>query len=344
MTKRLFGDESGQFAVITALLAVPVVGLMGLSIDYARSTGTASLLQNHGDAAALAMATQGPDGGEDSSLRYLSAFVEKQLADSGQLKNAEVEAGWTSDVDYTVTISGVVPPTLSGFIPGATNGMAVSIVSIARYRDITWKPPELASLDPEAGDYNRIYAYCFDPSKKNDPKTHGRSQEVPISDNGGRITYDMSQFPQCATGVVSYRLYNVRNSRTNQGNWDNPLAEHYNYYTDTVLNSQMGRDQDEEIAAGAERYDATTDGEAASRILETILCDTKEQCVPKSQGGILPSGKNRTPQRTTKACEPGKYMYYGWEDRPVGDKDYDDIRVIIQCPEISEEKNVRLIR
>ncbi len=48
-------------------------------------------------------------------------------------------------------------------------------------------------------------------------------------------------------------------------------------------------------------------------------------------------------------CLPGKYMYFGWEDRPPGygwtDGDYDDIRVIVECPKVSTTTTtvVRLI-
>ena len=41
-------------------------------------------------------------------------------------------------------------------------------------------------------------------------------------------------------------------------------------------------------------------------------------------------------------------MYFGWEDRPPGfgssDRDYDDIRLIVSCPEIIQiaDKQVRI--
>jgi len=65
---------------------------------------------------------------------------------------------------------------------------------------------------------------------------------------------------------------------------------------------------------------------------------------------VIPEGKNREPQKAKQSCQPGKFMYYGWEDRPPGlgwtDQDYNDIRIIIECPEsvATGEFVVRLIK
>jgi hypothetical protein len=76
-------------------------------------------------------------------------------------------------------------------------------------------------------------------------------------------------------------------------------------------------------------------------ILETVLCNNLNQCKGKGNGGIIPEGRSRNPQWANRPCEPGKFMYFGWEDRPPGygwtDSDYDDIRVIVECPKISTE-------
>ncbi|SJZ96712.1 TadE/TadG family type IV pilus assembly protein [Consotaella salsifontis] len=351
--RSLIKDESGQFAVITALMMVPLVGLTGLSVDYARSTNMVDYMQNRSDAAALAMAIQGPTGTDRSAVNFLVSDVKNRLEADGQLRNVSIEASWTSDVDYTVKVAADIPTTLSRIVPGIGNDMGLSVIAVARFKDITttWKPPEMAMLDPEAGDYNRIYAYCFNPAQKNDPVTHGRSQEVPIADNGG-TTYDTKNFPQCPQGVVSYRLYNVRSARTNPSKWDDARATHYNHYTDTVFNSQMGKNIDNSMDSQAERYDYSDSGKEALELMETVLCDNLSECKPRSQGGVIPSGKRRTPQKNKKACAAGKFMYYGWEDRRPSvssdgsDRDFDDIRLIIECPTviISGEKNVRLIR
>jgi hypothetical protein len=134
--------------------------------------------------------------------------------------------------------------------------------------------------------------------------------------------------------MMSFRLYNVRNSRTTKSNWDRAAVEHYDYHTDTELDQNQ-----------AETYDL-----GGWAILETVLCPSLEKCKPTNQGGVIPYGKNRNPVRAREACAPGKFMYYGWEDRPPGrgdsDRDYDDIRVIIECPVVTivGDQTVRLIR
>lgn len=201
-----------------------------------------------------------------------------------------------------------------------------------------YKAPEVSDLDPEAWDYNRIDVYCFDYENRRDRETRGRTKMTTIADNTGTV-YDY-EMPRCGPNeMMSFKLLNIRGARQNPNLLRN--GTRYEYYTDTHLNRN-----------GAETYDISCSGSSCGSvpsggwdILETVLCDTKEQCVPKSQGGIIPEGRHRTPQRTTQRCSPGKYMYYGWEDQPGGDRDYDDIRIVIACPSLEqvEDRRVRLV-
>jgi hypothetical protein len=95
-------------------------------------------------------------------------------------------------------------------------------------------------------------------------------------------------------------------------------------------------------------------------VLETVLCDSIQQCTPGAPGHIIPRGKNRTPVRASQPCQPGKFMYFGWEDRPPGqpgasghwmdpawtDRDFDDIVILMRCPRSGKlgESKVRLVR
>jgi hypothetical protein len=79
-----------------------------------------------------------------------------------------------------------------------------------------------------------------------------------------------------------------------------------------------------------------------------VRCDSEAQCTPGSGSSIVPAGRNRanTRSREARPCEPGKFMYFGFEDRPPGqtgansnwlqpawtDADYDDIRIVMKCP------------
>jgi hypothetical protein len=130
--------------------------------------------------------------------------------------------------------------------------------------------------------------------------------------------------PQCGPQeTLSYRLHNVRNARTQPSQWDNPHAVQYEHYTDTIIQNN------------AESYNL------GYSLVETVLCDTQNECRPQAQGGIIPEGPGRTPQRAINGCSTGKFFYYGWEDRPPelggSDRDYNDIRIVIECPSTTIE-------
>ena len=329
MARRFWNDRGGNFAVITALAALPVFGAMGMAMDYSRALKVRDLFQDRADSTALSIARQGPAGADLSMLAHTMAT----LPGATEATDVVVNGRWTAINEYTVTVSGNLPLTLTQILPSTGSTMPVSAEAVARYKEAVrqYKPPTMTLLDPEAGDYNRIYAYCFNADKKAG-SSKGRSGETAIADNGG--TAYNNPMPTCGAGeTMSFRLFNVRNSRTTKANWDKASVENYSYYTDTTMKPQ-------------ETYDL-----GGWSILETVLCANLDECKGKDKGGIIPVGKNKIPPaRATSPCLPGKFMYYGWEDRPPGrgdsDRDYDDIRVIIECPVeiISGEQIVRLVR
>ncbi|MGE0213739.1 MAG: TadE/TadG family type IV pilus assembly protein [Parvibaculaceae bacterium] len=322
----------GNIALSFALAAIPLIGVAGFAVDYARASYVRAYLQGEADAAALGTASTGKDSKATSWMDTFRAKVSEQLAHDTSTTNVEVTGEWISSSDYRVTASGQVPLTLLSIVPGLSESFRVEVESIAQIikPKLVYKPPKLTNLDPDASDYNRIYIYCFNPAEASS-HTKGRSKETAIADNAGtKYSYEM---PECKAGEsLSYRLHNVRNARQNKSLWDSPQAEHYDYYTDTVT------------IGGVEQYGLKLE------LLETVLCNTAQQCVEKSKGGILPEGPNRTPERSAKACQAGKFMYYGWEDRPPGvgwsDRDYNDIRILIECPtsESTGDLTVRLIK
>lgn len=327
---RLILDRRGNIAMVFALLSVPMVGVVGLGIDYQQLASARQFLQSQVDAAALGGAGVGPDGDASRWLERADRAVKARFAQSDWASTVEVAGEWITNDRYAVEARARVDLTFVRILPGIPDAVDVGARAVAALAlpTLVYQEPELAQLDPEAGDYNRISAYCFDPLKARTPGDDGRSQFTVIADNAGTV-YDFTM-PRCAPGeVLSYRLLNVRMARTQPHLWDDPLREHYIYYTDTV------------IVDGVERFDL-----GGWNILETVLCPTLEACRPKSHDGIIPEGKNRVPERTREACAPGKYMYYGWEDRPPGrgwtDRDYDDIRLVVACPVIEYEGNKRL--
>ncbi len=70
---RLLGDEAGNFGLVTALMAVPLIGMSGLALDYARAVNARTHLQTRGDAIALAVASHGPEADSAAILAGLVA-------------------------------------------------------------------------------------------------------------------------------------------------------------------------------------------------------------------------------------------------------------------------------
>src|SRR3569833_2894091 len=56
--RRLGADEGGSFATFFALAAVPLLGFVGVSVDYSRALASKSAMQGAADAPALALAKQ----------------------------------------------------------------------------------------------------------------------------------------------------------------------------------------------------------------------------------------------------------------------------------------------
>jgi Flp pilus assembly protein TadG len=256
--------------------------------------------------------------------------------------------------------------------------MTVSTTAIAaRPANVFYEPPEGLVLDSNAGDFNEMYAYCFryeGASSNPDENTDRRSQMTLIANNmpsnqnivtisGGRVSVNPPtpmQWPDCsAKGLsLSFRLRNIRHAKNNSQLWANPNA--------TISGIQPGRPEhnwytDTKIDDGVETFNTGTRG-----ILETKLCDTAAECKSKRQGGTIDAGvTNRGGRQSmeTRPCQPGKFMYFGFEDRPgIGgrsvtplgkgwlepgwtDFDFDDIAIQMKCPSSGKlaDPNPRLV-
>jgi hypothetical protein len=275
-----------------------------------------------------------------------------------EIENIQINGHWLDGANYKVTVSADVPVKILSGVPGMPTHIKTGAVTIVnriapRYRTL---PPNMSMLDPEAGDYNRIYMYCFDPARVNDDDK-GRGKPVAIADNSSTTVYD-AELPQCKAGeFVGYMLRNVRGARVHPSRWDDPNQEVYEYYTDTTLDQNTRALQHQvkgyRVRNGNRRDEIDMSG---SSILETVLCRNELECRPRSQGGVIPNQqRNRAPLEAKEACKEGMFMYFGWEDRPahpVGhpyrgwtDEDYDDIRLIISCPEVIQDgnKQVRIV-
>lgn len=415
----LLRRDDGVVAVIFAVMAIPFIAMAGWAVDYVRLEHVKEYLQAQVDAAALnAYVEEGRTPAEQWALVETATYGEISRQYQGSWADEVVLSHHylSDDADMIeVQAKADVPLAFIHLLPGIPATQQVTVSAVAQFfasKEVR-EPPDTSLLDPEAGDFNRLWMYCYWPNRpEGDPDLPRRTRMVPVADNGGStftVDFDVPpggelgpiyaeksasnplgldglvegvwkmtrgggnnereydyMWPDCAQGsFLSFRLENVRFSRTKPRYWDSGAAANnggdhitgrFNYYTDTYFLP----------GSTTEQYDglygppAHTNGEQKVDIVETILCDSITECKPDSDGGIIPDHRPREPQRATGNCAPGKYMYYGWEDRPPGllgaagnwqdvawtDKDYDDIRIIIKCPtfETVGERNSRLVR
>ena len=389
--KTYWTGQDGNVALLFALSLVPVLAASGVALDYQSASNTRSVLQTEADAAALEVVraaaeietgatTAGKPPSERSEMiaaRAAQIIAARKAnvvtrASMSQSDNLTFAGGWDDGLktEYKITAGADIKRWFR--LAGGGSVQPVAIVATAK-KDVsistTTSVPKLANPGYEAGDYNRIYAYCYDESKKNDANK-GRSQMTPVSSNGTQGSsntpelktnnaFKTVQMPVCGPGeILSWRLYNVRGQRTNPNSWpldkfdettglweqtDRKGVTIYNYYSDTTID-----------ASGKEQYAFRGDALGYNHpinMMETRVCDTMDECTPGKPGAGTPSGKNRKPQALNQACAPGKFMYIGWEDRPFlakdpnkndyssnnslqwTDSDYDDITLVISCPE-----------
>ncbi len=369
---QLRANRGGAVAAVVGLALPMLVGGMALGIDFSMYRMVHNRMQIAVDGAALAAAAQIEKGGnvKQTALTQVGRNLSSEYA--GMTGDADVvtgtyskargfEAGSGSNVnavrvtaERSTARGNAVNQVLSsvlGFGPLPVRVRAIA----ARPANVFYQPPESDTLDPEAGDFNEVYVYCFDATGTGPPASR-RSQMTLVSNNmaanqnivqisGNRITQNPqrpSPWPNCNQEgqTLSIRLRNIRHVKSNPTLWNNPNATisgkrpgrpEFNYFTDTKLENWV------------EKFDLQ-----GFNILETVRCDTQARCTPGTSGSAIPTGKNRqnTRRRETLPCEPGKFMYFGFEDRPPNqtgaradwldpawtDGDFDDIRIVMKCP------------
>lgn len=87
--RRFQACERGNFAVIAAVMAIPLVGLTGVAVDYSRIESTRGRLQSSVDAAIVAAAASGE---KVASMQALASdFVEANFAEPGVMVETTVD-------------------------------------------------------------------------------------------------------------------------------------------------------------------------------------------------------------------------------------------------------------
>lgn len=349
--RKLPTEEGGNIAIIFGFALPLLLGAGGLAVDYGNAIRIRAVEASVADATALLVAGADTVAGATEGLRLANAQLTSRLGSSNTVSGYQVTGTWIDGSNYRLVITTQMKTALLQLLPGMPKQITVSTATtvnrVAPVYETT--PPTFSQLSPEAGDYNRIYIYCYSSDPKRQAQADkGRRGIVAIADNGTPPTdYSKNTLPVCgANEAPSYMLHNVRNARSNRSLWDNKNQETYEYFTDITIDTGV-RTQSMNMQGYRLNSNGTTTSVnmTSNPILETIICDSLSQCKSKSDGGILPnSNTTHNPATADSSCSDGKYMYYGWEDRPPNagsDRDYDDIRLVVSCPKqikVSDKK------
>ncbi|WP_372425235.1 TadE/TadG family type IV pilus assembly protein [Salinarimonas chemoclinalis] len=320
---RFIADHSGATAIAFALTIVPLIAIAGAAVDYARATSVKADLQRAADATALHLARESLEGRRhDAQAVFTAVLLETGVDVLGTSATAAFVGTHRVQVDATAA----VPMTLASFLMPRVD-VGVTATAAATQRTTPFEI-ERANLSVEAADYNELRVYCYHERRDErlgpiDGTTGERLREsLKIADNTdeGVAAAPRTLSLECGPGeALSYHLVNIRHARTSAA--ARRTNERWDHYTDTTMRG------------GVAQYNTQY-----RDLIETIRCRTAEECQPGHPDSIVPGNgqRNRTPAVNTEVCNPGEYMYFGWEDRPphIGqwtDQDYDDIRVVMRC-------------
>lgn len=339
--------DRGNVIVTFAIMLPVLFGAGGAAIDYGNVIRIRNVEASIADATALLGANADTPEAALESLRLAKAQLVARLGK--RESDYTVSAQWKDGSNYRVTVSTVADTALVYLLPGMPKQITVTAATTVNRVAPVYQtlPPTLSQLSPDAADYNRIYFYCYSSKEsRQDDADKGRRGLTPIADNGTPPgVYNLSAMPTC-TGdeAPSYMLRNVRDARSNPSRWNETGSNTYNYYTDTTIDT--GSRVQTMHMSGVNMGTGAVQNLTTNPILETITCASVAQCKPRAQGGILPDQtNNRPPAVATGSCLEGGFMYYGWEDRPGGDRDFDDIRLVVSCPVqiLVSDKKLRIV-
>ncbi|GGK38710.1 hypothetical protein GCM10011322_27220 [Salinarimonas ramus] len=323
LVNRFISDRRGATVIAFGLSVVPLLGLAGAAVDYGRATSVKAELQRAADATAIHLATMSLQGRQQDAQEVFAGLL---LQTGVDVPEFTATASLVGTHRVRVDASAAIPMTLASFLVPQVD-VGVTATAAANQRTTPFEI-ERANLSVEAADYNELRIYCFHEDRRERLGViHSESGlredgflKIADNTNEGVAAAPETISVECGPGEsLSYHLINIRNARTSaaarrtNARWD--------HYTDTTMRG------------GVAQYNTEY-----RDLIETIRCRTAEECDPDHPDSIVPGNaqRNRTPARNTEVCNPGEYMYFGWEDRPpyIGqwtDQDYDDIRVVMRC-------------
>ena len=200
--RRLWRNADGNVGVMFGFLAVPLIGMAGLAIDYTRASSVRAEMQNAADSAALAAASRLPD---KKALRAAKQFFTAETEALALAGPANVSV--TSPTDYTVRVeaSGKVETTLLAMLG---QDMSVSVGATAE-RGAPSKVVDLTikEFNADAWDANTIAWYVV-PEDGGEPK-HEDLTGVRSNDPKNPLTKTTDKITIGADQEIGFALVNV---------------------------------------------------------------------------------------------------------------------------------------
>ncbi|UUP16263.1 TadE/TadG family type IV pilus assembly protein [Nitratireductor thuwali] len=133
-------DKAGNFGMLAALLSLPLLGAVGLAIDYSTMSRTRVELQQAIDAAVLAVAQRGADISKSEARRIAENYMSGNLA--GIYRNLEVSREGTrvtlkAETDASLAFGGLFGLTNQPINAIASADIAYSTYEVALVLDTT---------------------------------------------------------------------------------------------------------------------------------------------------------------------------------------------------------------
>jgi Flp pilus assembly protein TadG len=224
--RRLWQSADGNVAVTFGILAIPLIGLAGLALDYTRASAIRAEMQNAADAAALAAAARLPDA---AALANAETLFEAETSKLALKAPATIDVTKPSDYRITVAASGEVQTTLLALIGRTMNvGVAATAERAAPSKVVNLK---VNKFNSDAYDANTISWYVV-------PKDEGVPADedlTPILSNDPKhpIKNPPKQITIGADETIAFALTNVTGGVTPYGTngYGQPQGSVHKYYS-----------------------------------------------------------------------------------------------------------------
>jgi Flp pilus assembly protein TadG len=125
--KCLLEDRSGNFAIIAALAAIPIVLAIGIAVDYSRAASAKTDLQEAVDAAVLAGARDGTSGWKTIAAKMLSSSVKTKDFTVSSSSFVNDASG-----NYVGTANGAIKTTFAGVVAVQTMSISATATAVVK--------------------------------------------------------------------------------------------------------------------------------------------------------------------------------------------------------------------